>query len=137
MIFRQEIDAIATYNCCQTMAKNSLESGILRVCRDLRSDNRVTGKRLDSKEEVLEVLRASIGRQTAIKGRHCQLVEILEDGPEVVLQCIEKRSVIQPDQYGEAHRRVPEIITVPVFDADGDSVNPFLIELGLFETDNR
>ena len=82
------------------------------------------------------MLRASIGRETAIRGRHCQLVEILEDGPEVVLKCIEKRSVIQPDQYGEAHRRVPEIITVPVFEGESESVNPFLVELGLLEADN-
>lgn len=93
------------------------------------------GVLLDSRDEILEALRASIGTETAIKGRHCQLVEVLEDGPEVVLQCTEKHSVIQPDQYGEAHRRVPETMTVPVFDADGDTVNPFLLELGLIRRD--
>ena len=64
-------------------------------------------------------LRSLIGRQVHHQGQLCQIIEILEDGPALILQEIAQHPTIQPDQHGEAHRRVPATITVPVLDKDG------------------
>lgn len=84
---------------------------------------------------ILQKLRALIGRQAVIRERPCELIEVLEDGPQLVLRCLGECSVIQPDQYGEAHRRVPQTIAVPVFDLEGKALNPFLVELGLWDSE--
>lgn len=48
---------------------------------------------------------------------HNELYEVLEvlddDPPSLVLQNC-RHTTIQPDQHGEAHRRVPETVTVPL-----------------------
>ena len=60
-------------------------------------------------------------------------MEILEDGPALVLRDCEMHTVIQADQHGEAHRRVPTTITIPLFDRDGSALNPALIDLDLID----
>ena len=70
--------------------------------------------------EVVKVenLRNLIGREVDYGGCCCQVIEILEDGPALILQHKESLTNIQPDQHGEAHRKVPSIITIPVLDHD-------------------
>jgi len=48
-----------------------------------------------------------------------------------VLRDCEMHTVIQADQHGEAHRRVPSTITIPLFDQDGNDLNPVLLKLDL------
>lgn len=64
-------------------------------------------------------LRNLIGRDVHFEGLPCRIIEILEDGPHLILQHKEDHTTIQPDQHGEAHRVVPSTITVPVMDVDG------------------
>ncbi len=62
----------------------------------------------------IEGLRDSIGQRVRFRDVIFEIIEILEDGPSFVLQDCEKHTSIQPDQHGEAHRRVPQTITLPV-----------------------
>jgi len=62
----------------------------------------------------ITALRDSIGQRVRFRDVTFEIIEILEDGPSFVLQDCEKHTSIQPDQHGEAHRRVPNTITVPV-----------------------
>jgi hypothetical protein len=67
----------------------------------------------------LELLRTCIGRELEFDGQHCRIIELLEDGPALVLACDTSKAVIQANQYGDATRRVDQTRTVPVFSADG------------------
>lgn len=62
----------------------------------------------------IEALQKSIGQRVRFHDVIFEIIEILEDGPSFVLQDCEQHTAIQPDQHGEAHRRVPETMTLPV-----------------------
>ena len=52
-------------------------------------------------------------------------MDVLEDGPQLVLQVTGQRS-IQADQWGDAHRRTPESFAVQIYEEPGLSLNPAL-----------
>lgn len=66
----------------------------------------------------IEQLRSMIGLQVSYNHVICRVVEILEDVPALVLEDLEHRQKIQPDQHGEAHRIVPKTYTVNVLSPD-------------------
>ncbi len=76
-------------------------------------------------------LRVLIGREVDYEGQRCQIIEILEDGPAVVLQNKDHGATIQADQHGEAHRKVPSTITVPILNQDGEELTPAFCAMGL------
>lgn len=60
-----------------------------------------------------------IGRRVRYQGEPYEILEILEHDPAAVVLQNEAHLCIQSDQYGEAHRRVPQTVTVPLlFRAD-------------------
>ncbi|HEB54779.1 MAG TPA: hypothetical protein ENI98_00460 [Gammaproteobacteria bacterium] len=61
----------------------------------------------------LKQLRGMIGVEVEYQGVACKVIEVLEDRPAIVLQCIDA-SCIQPNQHGDPNRRVPQTYTVPV-----------------------
>jgi len=69
---------------------------------------------------IVDHLRELIGSNVRHHGIKFVIIEILEDGPALVLQDCEHHTTIQADQHGEAHRRVPKTrtVTIPV-DEDG------------------
>ena len=69
-----------------------------------------------------------IGIQLYYNNKACQVVEVLEDGPSLVLQQIKiDASPIQSNQYGNAHRRTPETFCIPVLSPDKSELSiPFL-----------
>lgn len=64
--------------------------------------------------ELLQTLRGLIGREVQYEGVLCQVIDVLVDGPALVLGRRGQRGVIQTDQYGDARRRVPQTYTVPL-----------------------
>lgn len=70
-------------------------------------------------ELLISRLRAQIGLSVRCSGRACKIIEVLEQGPSLILQCDNGDAVIQGDQFGSATRRVPRTLTVPVLTADG------------------
>ncbi len=83
----------------------------------------------------LSRLRQCIGRSLEIQGRRCQVIDILEDGPQMVIQVIGEVS-IQADQWGEAHRRTPETFSMVVYDEATGRINPLLSKLLEEQTGN-
>lgn len=85
---------------------------------------------------TLDQLRQMIGLHVRYQGQRWQVVEVLEDGPSLVL---ENRgpcpNIIQPDQYGEGHRRAPEILTVPVLSPDHRELHAHFLALELSDGD--
>ncbi len=80
---------------------------------------------------ALEKLRSLIGVKVEHDGVTCEIIEVLEDGPTLILQDCELHPVIQADQHGEAHRRVPTTRTLSVLSQDGDTYASRFLELGL------
>lgn len=76
-------------------------------------------------------LRKLIGEAVLHNGVCCRLLEVLEDGPQVVLEDCEANTSIQENQYGGMWRRVPRIYTIPVIDADGKGFHPQFLALNL------
>ena len=78
-------------------------------------------------------LRGLIGSYVRHDGARCEVVEVLEDGPAIVLhECLD-HPAIQADQHGEAHRRVPSMITVPILSPDGSQLSAAFLQLDLLD----
>lgn len=63
-------------------------------------------------------IRSLIGRHVIYKNNKYVVIEVLDEAPALVLEAHE--TVIQADQHGEAHRRVPNTETVPVLNSSGN-----------------
>jgi len=82
-------------------------------------------------EITLVQLRGMIGQKVRHQGMACQVIEVLENTTSLVLQVYEPGRKIQPDQHGDAHRRVPETITIPVLTQDKEELHPSFLALDL------
>ncbi len=80
----------------------------------------------------LNQLQSLIGHHVDFEGQTCRVIEILEDGPSLILQAADEVTTIQPDQHGEAHRRVPSTVTVPIIDRCRTNFHPDFISLNLY-----
>lgn len=76
-------------------------------------------------------LRGLIGTRLRYQGQDCRIIEVLEPGPQLVLLCENASGVIQPNQYGDATRRVPRTLNLPVLSEDGEQFHPEFRLLGL------
>ena len=77
----------------------------------------------------LEQLRGMIGVKLFYNNKPCQVIEVLEDGPSIVLQNFDDN--IQKNQYGHAHRRVPETHCIPILSGDKKSLSDVFLSLDL------
>ena len=77
----------------------------------------------------LKQLRGMIGAQLYYNNKACQVIEVLEDGPSIVLQYFEDG--IQKNQHGDAHRRVPETICISVLSKDKKQLSELFLSLDL------
>lgn len=78
---------------------------------------------------TLKQLRGMIGVKLCHNNKNCQVVEVLEDGPSLVLQYFEND--IQENQHGNAHRRVPETVCIPVLSGDKKKLSDVFLSLDL------
>ena len=83
---------------------------------------------------TLAQLRNMIGVHVSHQGIACKVVEVLEDGPSLVLVSIDEDH-IQTDQYGNPLRRVPQTFNVPVLTADGQTIHPSYLALDLLDAE--
>ena len=72
---------------------------------------------MDGREADFGSLHELIGRKVSFRGGRGTIVEILEDGPSLVIQVEDLE--IQPDSFGYARRRSRETRLVEVFDQAG------------------
>jgi len=80
----------------------------------------------------MDNLRNLIGQKVNHEGRDCKIIEILEDDIlAIILQHHEHQTSIQADQHGEAHRKVPSTITLPVIDHESGNFHPAFNNLNL------
>ena len=75
-------------------------------------------------------LRAMIGMDVTFRGQHARVIEVLEDGPSLVLQAIGS-GVIQSNVHGHPTRRSPETMTVRVLSENGTALHKDFLDLDL------
>ena len=78
---------------------------------------------------TLEQLRGMIGLELYHNNKVCQVIEVLEDGPSLVIQYYDDN--IQQNQHGDAHRRVPETLCVPVLSGDKTQLSEMFLSLDI------
>lgn len=81
---------------------------------------------------TIEQLRSMIGVHVWHEGVRCEVLEVLEDGPTLILVSIDG-DTIQADQFGNPSRRVPTTHTVPVVGSDGATLHPAFVALDLLD----
>ena len=81
-------------------------------------------------------LRDLIGSRARYLGAIYEIIEILEDGPALVLQNCDEHTTIQADQLGEAHRRVPQTMTLPISLSASGEIDTKSVGLVLLDNDN-
>ena len=81
----------------------------------------------------VDELRGMIGTRVRYQGITCSILEVLEDGPALVLISV-GQGAIQSDQFGNPKRRVPETFTIPVFTPEHDAYHPAYLSLGLISS---
>jgi hypothetical protein len=80
----------------------------------------------------IQDLRQLIGRRVLHQGIPCLVVEFLEHEPALVLEASGPREGIQDNQYGDPHRRVAEVFTIPLYETpDSENLHPELLALRL------
>jgi len=83
----------------------------------------------------LQRLRDLIGVRARCHNCDCVVIEVLEDGPALVLENCAGETVIQPDQQGSAKRRVPQRFTISVMMEGDKKINPLVLDLLAQERD--
>jgi len=81
----------------------------------------------------LEQLRRMIGLRVQHHGVPCCIIEVLEDGPALVLQNGGPGTGLQDNQYGGPGRHVPETYTVPVIGPDQRELHEEFLSLELMD----
>ena len=71
-------------------------------------------------------LHGLVGRRVVYDGVPCQVIDVITDGPSLVLACTDAEGIIQPNQYGEARRRVPQTYMIPFWSQVRDDLHPVL-----------
>jgi len=75
-------------------------------------------------------LRAMIGLRVLYRGIPAEIIEVIEDGPSLVLKSHGGAS-IQADIYGNPTRRSPQTVTVRVLTANGTALHKDFLDLDL------
>lgn len=71
------------------------------------------------------ILHSLIGLEFSHQDKHCTLIEVIEDGPWLVVQCLSEKT-IQPNQHGNAHRRSHPTYTIHCLNEFKTDLHPVL-----------
>lgn len=83
---------------------------------------------MNDRSHHLKQLRQLIGVRVRYLEDLWQVIEILEDGPTLVIESLQRR-VVQQNQYGEGHRRAPHRLSIPVRDSNQQHLHPDFLAL--------
>ncbi|GEM_PF-1169014 len=71
-------------------------------------------------------LAALVGRRVDYLGMPCRIIDYLPSERILVLEQAGGGQVIQPNQFGDANRRVPEIVNLALFEPGSDRLDPVI-----------
>ncbi len=86
----------------------------------------------------METLPISLAQLQGMIGMHLRwravdyaVVEVLEDGPALVVQSLTPGTAIQGDVHGRARREVQQVVVIPVLNLDKTLLHPEFLEIEL------
>jgi len=71
-------------------------------------------------------LEKLIGRTAEVEGKWLEVIEIIHDGPQVVLRQTDVKTSILNNQYGEASRLTFQTYTIPLRSTLNDDLHPVI-----------
>ncbi len=74
-------------------------------------------------DDLLNQLATLLGREAVVEGRRLSVIEILRDGPMLVLR-ESGEGVMQDNLYGQPRRRAPRHFQVPLRSEIGSQLHP-------------
>ena len=74
-------------------------------------------------------LEKLIGRCGEVEGKWLEVIEIIHDGPQIVLKETGTKTSILNNQYGEANSLTYETFSVPLHSALNDDLHPVIKQL--------
>ena len=80
---------------------------------------------------TLPSLRNMIGQCVSYQGCTYWIIEVLEEQVALVLRPSSADTIIQLNQFGDAHRRVTETFIIPVLTSDRLALHPEFLALEL------
>lgn len=83
-------------------------------------------------ELSVEQLRGMIGLRVRYRGGRYQVIEVLDDGPALVLTDL-NGGAVQNNLQGQAHRLAPHTECVPVLTTGRDALHPEFLALELLD----
>lgn len=78
-------------------------------------------------------LRGLIGLRVIHEGESCRVIEVIEESLSIVVGHEGREPIIQSDQHGHAHRKVPQTTIIPVLNSSGDEFDQQFLCLELIE----
>lgn len=81
----------------------------------------------------LKQLQGVIGRLVRYRNNTCRIIEVLHEGPALVLEDLDAANTIQADQYGNPGRRVARVYTIPVLESDGITLHNSFLDLEIID----
>jgi hypothetical protein len=79
-------------------------------------------------------IKSMIGLCFSYHNAHCRVIEVIEDGPSIILEDLDQYTRIQANQHGEASRKVPKTYTISVLSKDQSEFTPSFLELEPLDT---
>jgi hypothetical protein len=72
-----------------------------------------------------------LGLRVRYRGAVYSVLEVIEDGPAIVIEPEIAVSSIQTDAYGNARRHTRSLLTIPVLSADRREIHPEFLAIDL------
>jgi hypothetical protein len=82
-------------------------------------------------DPTLETLRSLLGRRVRHEDSVWVVVDVLADGPSLVLRDCEDHVALQRDQFGEPTRLVPRTVLLRVWEAETQQPTPEFLGLDI------
>lgn len=79
----------------------------------------------------VDQLRSMLGLRVSYRGTIYTVLEVIEDGPAIVLEPEIAIPSIQPDAYGNARRQSRSLVTIPILSADRQAIHPEFLVIDL------
>ena len=80
--------------------------------------------------ELISEMARLVGERIIHEGVPCEVIDVLYEGPSLVLARRDSHSdVIQRDEHGDPRRRVPRTYTVPLHSQNGPDLHPVVLKL--------
>lgn len=83
---------------------------------------------MSDRDLLLQLAHDLIGVHGLYQGREYTLIEVLDSGPNVVLEPVDKDNIVQNTAQGEAKRLAQNSYTLPFFSEVRQDIHPVLAE---------